>query len=419
MLAVASPINPLVQCKQTLCGEQTIEPLQRIPARIVNPVVPTCQYALAETNIVQISEDGVKKAAEYISLRMFVESYTPRTWRNQSLHICPPEPYSASDPLTKECLNWIFLVSSLNFSFWSEREGIGGRYGVEWRTGWDTETRAVHTGYRSLLAALNRALEENIPITDPAFYSSAVLCPDALIAHVFRAAPEAKEQVPLLKERIAIMRQVGSILCQNFGGSYAGFLDVFQASRRGRGTALELVQTVADTFPCFRDERTLGGHRVFFWKRAQILVAETWAAFFPNDPSAPHPLFPHAPGPGISSLTMFADYRVPQILHHLGILAYPPSLQEKLRKGEYIPPGSDEEISLRSASIVSVERLRDEILRLRGGEVGRGPWEEVNSVLIDFYLWDLAKRIETGNDRVEGINSVELLPAHRTRSVWY
>lgn len=57
------------------------------------------------------------------------------------------------------------------------------------------------------------ALEENIPITDPAFYSSEALCPDALIEHVFRAAPESKEQVPLLKERIAIMRQVGSILC--------------------------------------------------------------------------------------------------------------------------------------------------------------------------------------------------------------
>ena len=147
-------------------------------------------------------------------------------------------------------------------------------------------------------------------------------------------------------------------------------------------------------------------------------MAETWAAFFPAEPSSPHPLFPHGPGPCISSLTMFADYRVPQILHHLGILVYPPSLQEKLRNGEYIPPGSDEEISLRAASIVSVERMRDEILRLRG-DVGRGPWEEVNSVLIDFYLWDLAKRIETGKDRVEGIDNVEILPAHRTRSVWY
>lgn len=58
------------------------------------------------------------------------------------------------------------------------------------------------------------ALEENIPITDPAFYASEVLCPDTLIAHVFRAAAVSKEELPLLKERIAIMREVGSILCK-------------------------------------------------------------------------------------------------------------------------------------------------------------------------------------------------------------
>lgn len=115
---------------------------------------------------------------------------------------------------------------------------------------------------------------------------------------------------------------------------------------------------------------------------------------------------------------MFADYRIPQILHHLGILVYPPSLQEKLRNGEDILPGSDEEISLRAASIVSIERIRDEILRPRGDD-GREPWGEVSSVLIDFYLWDLAKRIENGEDKVEGIKSVEILPAHRTRSIWY
>lgn len=156
-------------------------------------------------------------------------------------------------------------------------------------------------------------------------------------------------------------------------------------------------------------------HVVCFWKRAQILVAETWAAFFPADPSAPHPIFPNDPGARISSLTMFADYRVPQILHHLGVLVYPPSLREKLINGENIPPGSDEEISLRAASIVSVERMRDEILRVRGG----ASCEEVSSVLIDFYLWDLAKGIEAGQDRVEGIESVEILPGHRTRSIWY
>jgi len=57
------------------------------------------------------------------------------------------------------------------------------------------------------------ALEEGIPITDPTFYASEERCPDSLIEHVFRAAPLAIEGIPLLRERIAIMREVGAILC--------------------------------------------------------------------------------------------------------------------------------------------------------------------------------------------------------------
>lgn len=57
------------------------------------------------------------------------------------------------------------------------------------------------------------ALEEGIPITDPAFYSNELLCPDSLITHVFRASSQSAETIPLLKERIAIMREVGFSLC--------------------------------------------------------------------------------------------------------------------------------------------------------------------------------------------------------------
>lgn len=57
------------------------------------------------------------------------------------------------------------------------------------------------------------ALEEGIPITDPSFYASEERCPDSLIEHVFRVAPHASEDLPLLPERIAIMREVGAILC--------------------------------------------------------------------------------------------------------------------------------------------------------------------------------------------------------------
>jgi hypothetical protein len=161
---------------------------------------------------------------------MLVESYTPRTWRTHSLHICPPEPYHPQDPLHPLVLDWMFLISSLNFSFWSEKAGQPECYGVEWRSGWAADDKMVHTGYWSLVAALNRgnfsvmvksqltltllALDEDIPITDPNFYSSQVLCPDNLIEHVFRPAQSSTEPIPLLPERMAIMRENGQILCQ-------------------------------------------------------------------------------------------------------------------------------------------------------------------------------------------------------------
>ncbi|KAF8895629.1 hypothetical protein BD779DRAFT_1500613 [Infundibulicybe gibba] len=385
-----------------------------------NPVIESADYAYAATRIVHINDEGVRMAAQHIREKLLVESYTPRTWRSHSLHICPPEPYVATEPLNKSVLDWIFLISSLNFSFWSDKEGSPERYGVEWREGWDSEAKKVWTGYWSLVAALNRVLDDGIPITDPRFYSSETLCPDSLLEYVFRPADQSTETIPLLQERISIMREVGFILCNSFGGSYKGLMEEFQRRQNNEGTALELVQLITDTFPSFRDEFYFEGRKVCLWKRAQILVAETWAAFYPALPASAHPLFPGLRGPEIHRLTMFADYRVPQILHHLRILEYPLSLVRMLHAGTPIASGSREELSLRAASIIAVERVREEILKLitEDTEV-ESDQSVVSSVLIDFYLWDLAKKLEGGAEKIEGIATAQMVPTHRTRSIWY
>jgi hypothetical protein len=90
---------------------------------------------------------------------MLSTHYTPRTWRTHALHLLPPDStpnLNEADPRIRASLNWIFLISALNFSFWSEMEGTGERYGVEWRLGWESEDRVVWTGYWTLVAAIDR-----------------------------------------------------------------------------------------------------------------------------------------------------------------------------------------------------------------------------------------------------------------------
>ena len=55
-------------------------------------------------------------------------------------------------------------------------------------------------------------------------------------------------------------------------------------------------------------------------------------------------------------------------------------------------------------SIWAIELLRREIIKLQ-------PDAKVNAILLDFFLYDLAKEKEKAGE--------EALPHHRTRSIWY
>ena len=50
---------------------------------------------------------------------------------------------------------------------------------------------------------------------------------------------------------------------------------------------------------------------------------------------------------------MFADYRVPQVLAHEGVLVYSSELQDRLSRKEEIPFGDPDECEIRAASILA------------------------------------------------------------------
>ena len=104
-------------------------------------------------------------------------------------------------------------------------------------------------------------------------------------------------------------------------------------------SAAALVNLLARDFPCFRDEfRFENRKNVRFLKRAQILVADLWACF---DGAAYGDFY------DIDKITMFADYRVPQILSSYGCLMYNPQLEHTIRDKKIIQSGHTWEIQLR------------------------------------------------------------------------
>lgn len=343
-------------------------------------VLKSAEFICDNSIAVAISSQGTKQAARTIWHLMQQKSYSTQTWSEHELH-----------PKSKDesTVNFIFTMNLLNFSFWSELPSEE-RFAVEYKD-------QRWTGYWSLIAALQRALEEGHPITTPSFWTDLEACPDSLISHIFRSA--TSEPIPLLTQRIAILREAGEILTTHFTSSPLALIS------QANNSAAALVNHLVDHFPNFRDTTTFAGRKVRLLKRAQILVADLWAAF--NGTS--HGLFHD-----IDSLTMFADYRIPQMLQSLGCLWYSPRLESRIARLELFAPGEDLEVELRGCSIWCVEMIRREIERCYPEAKGK-----VNAVLIDFFLYDLCKEMEARGEldmREEGRG---VLPHHRTRSIYY
>lgn len=92
------------------------------------------------------------------------------------------------------------------------------------------------------------------------------------------------------------------------------------------------------------------------------------------------------------------------MLYNLGVITFSPPLESRLRKMEEIKSGESWEMQLRGCSIWAVEMIRRQIVQDHPEAEG-----EVNAVLIDFLLYDLAKEYEsTGTFCACGVTSCTL-----------
>ena len=143
---------------------------------------------------------------------------------------------------------------------------------------------------------------------------------------------------------------------------------------------------LAECLPSFRDMAAYHGREVALLKRAQICATDLHCLWEQHGESGLV---------GMDELTVFADYRLPQYLRHVGIIELQPELAARIERREELAPGAPEELELRAAAIWAGEIIR----RTLGGAVPA--WK------LDFLLW---QRSHDPDIRVEH---------HRTRTVFY
>ena len=257
----------------------------------------------------------------------------------------------------------IVVFNAISFSYW------GDPY-------WNVEYKGKKytRGSWSLMACIFRALEEEKDILDPKYLSTITKKELGIILR-------GNTEIPLLGERVKILREIGSVLLKKYGRNFSNVI------KKSHGDALKLVKLILDSFPSFQDFAYYKNKKILFQKRAQALVEGLYSIF-------------HGKGYGklknINLLTALADYIIPNMLREVGIFEYSEKLSTKIDNKIILKKGSPEEIEIRANTIWAIELIRR---KLESKKV------KVSALNINDYLWTIGRDVKT--------------PFHLTRTIAY
>jgi hypothetical protein len=313
-------------------------------------VLETTQAVMHQARLVRIDDDAMRRWAEQ----------TPA----EALRLAGGGLMDQLPGDREQAANLVLLIDALNFCFWS-REPI--------HTGWCGRT--FHR-FNAMLASIIRAATDDPRWFDPHFW---LVVPRGELRSILAPAGE----LLMLDEREQIVRETARLLIERFDGRFSAAVE--SVNRR----AWDLAVLLLVSFDSFRDVAAYHDQPVYFAKRAQICAMDLSLAWQARGDE---------PLDGLDHLTAFADYRVPQVLRHLGILRLSPDMEAAIERGEEIAVGSEPEIELRAATVQAVEAMR-RALADRG--VYRPAWQ------IDCHLWERSHDADVS------------VAHHRTRTVFY
>jgi len=267
----------------------------------------------------------------------------------------------------EELIAYGVVYNSLNFLYWSEPkwtvtidgEGFDGSFGMH--------------------KALNRSIKQGFPILNSKYLSE-------LAEKDLQKILAGNVEIPLFKERLNLLKDLGKIVSDKFSGSFTNII------KKGNGDAVGIVEALVSDLPSvFNDVANYHGHEIKFYKRAQLVPLHLFdikkLGLISMDLT------------GYDELTAFADYKVPQLLRKFRILEYSEELAKKIDNKIEIPAGSNEEIEIRANTIWAVELATRQL---------KSRFPQANAAKVDGIFW-FKGQVKSPDDK----------PYHRTRTIWY
>lgn len=200
-------------------------------------------------------------------------------------------------------------------------------FGSGW---WPTiRKRPGHSGFFTIAAGVSERFRERGAWTAPELA--------AIDAETLAAILGQDPAHPLMADFAASLRDVGSRLLADHGGSFGAAVDA------AGGSAPALAGLLAE-WDAFADTSTYQGREVPFFKRAQLAAADVDRARV-------------AKLEGVERLTAFADNLVPHVLRLDGVLRLDPELEAAIEAGALLEHGSPPEVELRACAVQAVELL--------------------------------------------------------------
>ena len=311
-------------------------------------ILNSIQFVVNNSKYVKIKEENIENAINLVT------NNEKKSWLNSDL--LDLNKYSHN-----QIIMYLILCESLNFCYWDSDI----KWKIEYKGEW-------YSGSLGLFYGISKAIQHGYDLLNIDYLEKMTI---EQLDEIFKGTTS----IPLLEERYEIIKQLVQEL-KNID-------DLSKALDSNND--IELLNNIINNFSNFNDISIYKGKKVYFFKRAILLVGD----LIENVKSIKEKV------KNDSNMLGCADYKIPQVLRHLGILEYNEELAQIVDSKQQLKHDSEMEIEVRANMLYALELIKNK-LHQKG--------IEMNSTQIDNILWLLSKNKE-----------FKAKPYHLTRTIYY